>query len=220
MQLNKYIDHTKLKSITTEADIKQLCQEAIKYEFKNVCVPPYYVALCKQLLNNTSVGITTVIGFPLGYTSPVIKQAAAEEAFWSGADEIDVVVNLAMVKNQAYKEIFKELKTLKIIAGQRIVKLILEISELTKVEIIKLCEIAVEAEIDFVKTSTGFSSHGATINMVKLMASTVNGKIEVKAAGGINDLSKCMAIIQAGATRIGTSNGVKIMEQFNKKQHT
>ena len=208
--LNSYIDHTNLKPTATKQDIEQLCQEAMQYQFFSVCVPAYYVAFCKSQLAKTNIKVCTVISFPHGNEPTLIKQAATEEASINGADEIDYVINLHMVKNQEYKEILAEMRAIKTIAEKRVVKVILEICELNKNEITKLCELAVTAGLDFVKTSTGFGQSGATVNALKLMKATVNNKVEIKASGGIRDYNKCQEMIKAGATRIGTSSSVRI----------
>ncbi len=214
MKLNKYIDHTNLKTTATFKDIEILCQEAIKYNFASVCVLPCYVAFCHEQLKNTTIKVCTVIGFPLGANTRVVKKLELEDAILLGADEIDFVVNLTDVKNKQFDAISKEFQEIKNLISDGICKVILETCLLTDAEIIKLCQIAQKNNIDFVKTSTGFSTGGATIHAVQLMKKALNAKTEIKASGGIKNLDQAQAFIKAGATRIGTSSGVAIMTEY------
>ena len=216
MEYNKYIDHTNLKPFATLNDIMKLCSEANYYKFKSVCVNPAYVETAKELLNGSEVLICTVIGFPLGQNTTDVKKFEVIDAISKGADEVDVVLNVAEMKNKNYDYILNELKEIVKAADGVLVKLILETCYLTDEEIIKACQLASEAGIDFVKTSTGFGTQGATVEAVKLMKNNINSNMKVKASGGIKTKEDFLKMIDAGAERIGTSNGVQIMEGFNE----
>lgn len=216
MKLNKYIDHTNLKPTATLSDIHKLCNEALKYDFASVCVFPTYVSLCRKLLKNTTVKVCTVVGFPFGNNTIMIKKAEAEDAVLWGANEIDFVVNLSAVKNNDWESIKNEMQEMKSVLTDSTCKAILETCLLTQQEIIKLCLIAKECNIDYVKTSTGYSTGGATIPIVELMVKNSGNHLKVKASGGIKTYKQAQAFIKAGASRIGTSNGVAIMEESNQ----
>lgn len=211
MKINQYIDHTLLKSSTTERDIIDLCNEAKKYQFYTVCVNSCYVALAKQLLTKSSVKICTVVGFPLGANATEAKVFEAQKAIEDGADEIDMVINIGLLKSKNYVAVFKDISDVKLAIGRVPLKVILEISELSKNEIIKACEICLDAKADFIKTSTGFSKGGATLTAVKIIRKTVRDQAKIKASGGIRDLETVKKYIDAGADRIGTSSGVAIL---------
>ncbi|MEZ4856944.1 MAG: deoxyribose-phosphate aldolase [Gelidibacter sp.] len=211
MKINQYIDHTLLKSSTTERDIIDLCNEAKKYQFYAVCVHSCYVALAKQLLSKSSVKICTVVGFPLGANATEAKVFEAQKAIEDGADEIDMVINIGLLKSKNYVAVFKDISDVKLAIGRIPLKVILEISELSKNEIIKACEICLDAKADFIKTSTGFSKGGATLTAVKIIRKTVKDQAKIKASGGIRDLETVKKYIDAGADRIGTSSGVAIL---------
>ncbi|WP_342252349.1 deoxyribose-phosphate aldolase [Spiroplasma endosymbiont of Amphibalanus improvisus] len=217
MQINKYIDHTLLKSTATQADIKKLCEEALEYNFFSVCINPYWIKYAKTLLKDSDVKVCTVIGFPLGANSSINKKAEAIQAIQDGADELDMVINNGLLLGENYSECLKDMKSVKETTNNNkvLVKIILENCLLTNEQIKKACELALEAKIDFVKTSTGFSEHGATIEHVKLMKQTVGDNAKVKAAGGVRSYEDAINMIEAGASRLGTSNGVAIMK--NKK---
>lgn len=213
MDINSMIDHTLLKPNSSKDEIEQLCNEAIKYQFAAVCVNPYYVSYCKKLLKNTDVKIATVVGFPLGASTKNTKVFETIDAINKGADEIDMVINIAALKDGAYQVVSDEIKDIVKAAHKRVlVKVIIETCLLNDDEKKKACELALEAGADFVKTSTGFSTGGATVEDVKLMKSVVGDKMQVKASGGIRDLEAAKMMIEAGATRLGTSSGVKIVE--------
>ncbi|WP_338971156.1 deoxyribose-phosphate aldolase [Spiroplasma endosymbiont of Panorpa germanica] len=212
MNLNKYIDHTLLKADATESQIIKLCEEAKEFDFATVCVNPYWIKLAKKNLQGSQVGITTVIGFPLGANHSDVKACETNQALKDGATEIDMVINIGALKSQQYDVVLEDMKKVKKAAGSNIVKVIFETALLTKEEIIKACELAVEAKLDFVKTSTGFSTQGATIENVTLMKKTVAGKALVKAAGGVRNLQDAQEMIKAGADRLGTSGGVAIIQ--------
>lgn len=211
MKYNKLIDHTILKQNATLADIEKICKEAIEYDFMSVCVNPAYVEMCANLLKNSDVKVCTVIGFPLGANSTAVKVFETHDAVKNGADEIDMVINVTMLKDKEYNYVFNEIKAIKNACEGKLLKVILETCLLTDEEIIKACELSVEAGADFVKTSTGFSTGGATVHHVALMRKTVGPNVGVKASGGIRTHEDLLAMVEAGANRIGTSAGCKII---------
>ena len=212
MNINSYIDHTLLRSTATERDIIDHCNEAKKYNFYTVCVNSCYVRLAKQLLKDSEVKICTVVGFPLGASSTEAKVFEAKQAINDGADEIDMVMNLGEFKSKNYVEVFKDIKEVKTAIGKTPLKVIIEISELSKNGIVKACEICVDAKADFVKTSTGFSKSGATLTAVKIMKKTVKDNCQIKASGGIRDFETAKKYIDAGVNRLGTSSGIAIIK--------
>ncbi|RUO86592.1 deoxyribose-phosphate aldolase [Spiroplasma endosymbiont of Megaselia nigra] len=218
MKLNKYIDHTLLKPDATIVEIKKLCAEAKEYDFASVCINPTYVQLAHNLLQNTTVNVCVVVGFTLGANATITKVTEISTALAEGATEIDMVMNISKFKSNNYDLVRADMAACKKAAGQHIVKVILETCLLSDTEIIKACQLAEEAGLDFVKTSTGFSKAGATIANVKLMKKTVGERMQVKAAGGVRTKDDALAMITAGATRIGTSGGVNIMK--NKPHRT
>lgn len=211
MELKAYIDHTLLKPSTSEREIMSLCNEAITYNFKTVCINSCYVAIAKQALKGTPVEICTVVGFPLGASSTQTKIFEAKQAIKDGATEIDMVINLGYLKSRNYVAVFKDISDVKVAIGKIPLKVIIEISELSKNEIVKACEICIDGRADFVKTSTGFSKSGATLTAVKIIKKTLKGKAKIKAAGGIRDAETALKYIEVGVDRIGTSSGVDIM---------
>ena len=209
------IDHTLLKPDATKDMIKTLCEEAAEYKFAAVCVNPYYVKLCKEILNDTDVKVATVIGFPLGANTKEVKAYETQDAINNGADEIDMVINIGALKFKDYKTVKEDIEAVVDVAkGKAIVKVIIETCLLTDEEKVKACELAMEAEADFVKTSTGFSTGGANIKDVKLMKSIVGDKLGVKASGGVRELDTAKKMVEAGATRLGTSSGIKIAKEI------
>ncbi|MBO0445175.1 deoxyribose-phosphate aldolase [Enterococcus ureilyticus] len=213
MELNQMIDHTILKADAKEEDVLRIIEEAKKYEFFSVCINPCWVALAKEHLAGTSVAVCTVIGFPLGANTSEVKAYEATDAINNGATEVDMVINVGALKSKQYKKVLKDIQAVVDAAkGQALVKVIIETALLTDEEKIKVCELAKEVGADFVKTSTGFSTGGATVADVKLMRETVGPDMGVKASGGIHNEAQAKAMIDAGATRIGTSAGVAIME--------
>lgn len=217
---NKYIDHTLLKPDCSLKDIEKLCDEAIKYDFKSVCVNPGFVSFCKNKLKNSNVLVCSVIGFPLGATTTQVKAFEAKEAIENGADEIDMVINISKLKDKDYEYVLNDIKKVVKSSKDHIVKVIIETCLLTNEEKIKVCELAVEAGANFVKTSTGFSTGGATIEDVKLMRKVVGPKIGVKASGGVRNKEDMINFINAGATRIGTSSGPKlILGEINDEKY-
>jgi deoxyribose-phosphate aldolase len=213
MKLNLYIDHTLLKPEATLTQIEKLCQEAREYEFASVCLNSYYVKKAAALLAGSPVKVCTVVGFPLGASTMETKRFEAMKAVAEGAREIDMVINNSALKSGDWQYVLDDMSSLAQVCHQQgsILKVILETCLLTEEEKKKACELAVMAKADFVKTSTGFSTAGATIEDVKLMRSIV-GTLGVKASGGIRDLAAAKAMIEAGATRLGTSAGVEIMK--------
>lgn len=213
MELNKYIDHTNLKANATMKDIEKLCNEAIEYGFASVCVNPYYVGLASELLNGSNVGVCTVIGFPLGMNTISVKEYEAIDAINNGATEIDMVINVGALKDKDYEYVKKEIETVRDSIGGKTLKVIIETCYLTEQEIVKMTEICNETFVNFIKTSTGFGSAGATINHVQLMNDNKFDVLEIKASGGIKTRKDMISMIEAGATRIGTSSGVEIMKE-------
>lgn len=211
MNINKYIDHTLLKPSATERQIIELCNEAKKYDFYAVCVNSCYVALARHILSKTTVKVVSVIGFPLGATATEAKVFEATNAVKEGADEIDMVLNIGFLRSKNYLSVFKDISDVKEAIGKTPLKVILEISELSKNEIVKACEICLDAKVDFIKTSTGFSKSGATLTAVKIIKKTVKDRAKIKASGGIRDVETALKYIDAGADRIGTSSGVAMM---------
>jgi len=216
MDISNYIDYTLLKPTTTEREIIELCNEAKENGFYSVCISSCYVALAKQLLEDSDVKVCTVVGFPLGSMSTPSKIFEAEKAIEDGADEIDMVINLGYLKSRNYVSVLKDISDVKIAIGKTPLKVIIEISELNKNEIIKASEICLDAKADFIKTSTGFSKSGATLTAVKIIKKTIKNKTKIKASGGIIDFDTVLKYIDAGADRIGTSTAVK--NKNNKRQ--
>ena len=213
MDISKAIDHTLLKPDASKAGIRKLCNEAALYGFKAVCVNPSHVVLCKELLKGTDVKVATVVGFPLGANTTETKVFETKDSVLKGADEIDMVINIGALKEGDYKLVEDDIKAVvDACRGQAIVKVIIETCLLTDDEKRKVCELSMSAGAHFVKTSTGFSTGGATVEDVALMKSVVGDNLEVKASGGVRDRETAIKMIEAGATRIGTSSGIKIIE--------
>lgn len=212
MKLNKLIDHTLLKPEATKAQIEKLCGEAKEYDFKSVCVNPYYVKYAKELLKGSDVLVCTVIGFPLGQNTTEIKVAETKDSIQNGADEIDMVINIGALKSKDEDYVLNEIKEIRNACKGKTLKVIIETCLLTDEEKITACKLSKEAEADFVKTSTGFSTHGATVEDVKLMRETVGEDMGVKASGGIRDRETALKMVEAGATRLGVSAGVEIVK--------
>lgn len=213
MELNKYIDHTLLKADANETQITKLCDEAKKYDFMSVCVNTCYVPLCAKLLKGTNVKVCCVVGFPLGAMETSSKAYEAKRAIEDGAKEVDMVINVGKVKSGDFDYVKNDIKAIvDTCKGKALTKVIIETCLLTDDEKAKVCTIAKDVGADFVKTSTGFSTGGATIDDVKLMRKTVGPNMGVKASGGVRTKEAALAMIEAGATRIGTSNGISIVE--------
>ncbi|MCK4796052.1 MAG: deoxyribose-phosphate aldolase [Spirochaetes bacterium] len=211
-EITKLIDHTLLKPEAAQEDIKTICDEALKYEFYSVCVNPWWVKIVKQRLKESKVKVCTVIGFPLGMTN--IKAEEAKKAIYDGADELDMVIAIGALKSELYNDVKKDIE--QVVKLGKPVKVILETCLLNEEQIRLACRLSIEAKASFVKTSTGFSKEGAKENLVKIMRQEVKELLGVKASGGIRDLQKLIAMIKAGANRVGTSNSIKIIEEFIK----
>lgn len=206
MDINKFIDYTNLKSTATKEDIKKLCDEAIKYDFASVCVNPCYVELAHDLLKGSNVSVCTVVGFPLGMNMTSVKEFEAIAAIESGADEIDMVINIGALKDRDYEYVKNEIETIRDSIGGKVLKVIIETCYLTDEEIIKMTEICNETFVNFIKTSTGFGSRGASIDDIKLINNHRNEVLEIKASGGIKTFEEVMDYIDNGVTRLGMSD--------------
>jgi deoxyribose-phosphate aldolase len=211
LPLENYIDHTLLKPSATRENIIQLCEEAKKYNFFAVCINGSFVKLAKRELINSNVKIVAVVGFPLGTTAISIKVLETKTCINDGADEIDMVINVGMLKSKDFKYLENEIQAVKNELGDRVLKVIIETCYLTDEEKKVVCEIAMNAGADFVKTSTGFGTDGATIADVKLIKEVLKGQLSIKASGGISDKETALSYISLGVTRIGTSSGIKIV---------
>ena len=208
------IDHTLLKMTASWQEIKTLCDEAVRFRTASVCVPPSYVKLIHDTYGET-VNICTVIGFPLGYNVTGAKVFEAQEAIRSGASEIDMVINAGEVKNGNFEKVLEEIKEIKKACGSKILKVIIETCYLTEDEKIRMCKIVTEAGADFIKTSTGFGTAGATLADVELFKKHIGPEVKIKAAGGVKTRGDLEAFINAGAARIGTSSAVKLLSGEN-----
>jgi len=213
----KYIDHTLLNPDATQENIDNLINEAIEYTFKSVCVHPSWVKYCAQKLVNTEVAVCTVVGFPLGAQTIETKQFEAEDAMAKGATEIDMVINIGRLKSADYTYIEREIKSLvEVTRDKALLKVIIETALLSDDEKIAVLKIARNHQVDFVKTSTGFATGGATVADIKLMKDIVGDSVQIKASGGIRTLNDFQQMTQAGATRIGASAGIAIMHEINQ----
>ncbi|MDK2934927.1 MAG: deoxyribose-phosphate aldolase [Clostridiales bacterium] len=211
--LEKFIDHTVLKPDATEQQVIKACEEAKTYGFASVCVNPHFVSLVKEQLQGSNVKVCTVVGFPLGATTTKVKVFETKDALANGAQEIDMVINVGAIKDKKYDLVEEDIKAVvDACKGKAIVKVILETCLLTDEEKVTACEIARKAGADFVKTSTGFSTGGATVEDVKLMRKTVGADMGVKASGGVRTYQTAKEMIEAGASRIGCSASISILE--------
>ncbi len=210
--INKYIDHTLLKPTATKNDVIRLCDEAKQYDFFSVCVNSCYVALAKDQLKDSIVKVCCVVGFPLGAMSTEAKAFETKQALIDGADEIDMVINIGMLRSKDFDKVWKDIEAVKNIIRNNILKVIIETCYLTDMEIIKASELALQSGADYIKTSTGFGGGGATIHDVKLMKSVAKGICGIKASGGIKDYKTAKQYIDLGVTRLGVSSGIAIME--------
>jgi deoxyribose-phosphate aldolase len=214
LNIAQMIDHSLLKPEATKEEIRKLCEEGRKYGFASVCVNPVWVCFCSGLLKESSVRICTVSGFPLGANKPEVKAQEAETAIKEGADEIDMVTNIGALKSGDFKLVEEDIKAVRNAIGkERILKVIIETAVLSNEEKIKATQMIIAGGADFVKTSTGFGYPGATVEDVKLLKKVAGDRIRIKASGGIRDYETALKLIEAGANRIGTSSGVKIVEQ-------
>ncbi|WP_439243180.1 deoxyribose-phosphate aldolase [Lonepinella sp. BR2474] len=217
-ELAKFIDHTALTAEKTEKDIIQLCQEALAHHFCSVCINSGYIPLAKQQLAGSDVKICTVVGFPLGANLSAVKAFEAEQAIVAGAEEIDMVINVGWIKSGKWDAVQADIQAVLAACKGKTLKVILETCLLTKDEIVKACEICRDLNVGFVKTSTGFNKGGATVEDIALMRQTVGEKLGVKASGGVRDTETAMAMINAGATRIGASAGIAIISGLQDNQ--
>jgi len=211
MKIQEYIDHTLLKPTAGPEDIKRLCWEAMDFKFFAVCVNSAYVPLACRELKGSGVKLAAVIGFPLGAMATKVKIQEAAYCLEQGADEIDMVINLGWLTSGNYAKVLEELKSLKALVAAKVLKVIIETCYLSDEEIVKACELVVESGADFVKTSTGFGTAGATYADVALMKATVGNKVKIKASGGIRDRETALKYIEMGVSRLGTSSGTKIV---------
>ncbi len=215
MKTSKYIDHTVLKQDAVKADIIKLCNEAVENDFASVCINPYWIPVAKEILKGTGVDVCTVIGFPLGANATATKAFETKQAIQDGATEIDMVINVGALKDKEYDVVYNDIKAVVEAANGTLVKVIIETCLLTDEEKVKACELSVKANAHFVKTSTGFSTGGATKEDIALMRKTVGPNVGVKASGGVRTPEDFSAMIEAGATRIGTSSGIKLLSGQN-----
>ncbi|MEX2349254.1 MAG: deoxyribose-phosphate aldolase [Flavobacteriaceae bacterium] len=219
--LHQYIDHTLLKATATQSDIKQLCKEAIEHNFYAVCVNSGYVAFAKAQLAQSNVKVCSVVGFPLGAMSTPAKACEAKQAIADGADEIDMVINIGALKSENFDAVWKDIEGVKKAIGNKVLKVILETCYLNKAEIIKASELALFSGADFVKTSTGFGTGGASEEAVTLMKCVVENNAKVKASGGIKDKETALKYLKLGVDRIGTSSGIAIVtDKTPEDEHT
>ena len=212
MKKSKYIDHTLLKPASTKEQLVKLCAEAKEHDFRTVCVNPCWIPLCKKELAGTDVGVCTVIGFPLGAMSTAAKAYEAADAVKAGADEVDMVINIGMLKDHEDEYVINDIAEVKKAIGDTTLKVIIETCLLNEEEKVRACGLIEKAGAQFVKTSTGFSTGGATLEDVILLKKTVGDRLEVKAAGGVRTPADLDAMIEAGATRIGTSSGISLIK--------
>lgn len=206
------VEHTLLAQTATWQEIKQICEDAMTYQTASVCIPPSFVKQAKEYVGDR-MAVCTVIGFPNGYNTTEVKKAETEDAIQKGADEIDMVINLGWVKEQRFDLIEEEIRVLKEACGEKILKVIIETCLLSEEEKIKMCEVVTKAGADFIKTSTGFSTRGATLEDIELFAKHVGSGVKIKAAGGIASFEDGEAFIKAGASRLGTSRLIKLMKE-------
>ena len=219
MDIAQMIDHSLLKPEAIRQEIRRVCEEGEKYGFATVCINPVWVSLCVDLLKESPVKICTVSGFPLGASRPEVKAKEADVAIREGADEIDMVANIGALRSGDFKLVEEDIKAVRNAMGnEKILKVIIETAVLTDEEKIKATEIVMACGADFVKTSTGFGYPGATVEDVKLLKKRVGDRIRIKASGGIRDYNSALGLIQAGANRIGTSSGIKIVEQSKRAE--
>jgi deoxyribose-phosphate aldolase len=209
MDISEYVDFTLIKPTATERDIINLCDQAKLLQFYAICINSCYVALAKQILKNSPIKICTVIGYPLGSTSTQAKVYEAKKAIEDGADEIDMVINLGYLKSRNYVSVLKDISDVKFAIGETPLKVVIEISELSKNEIIKACDICIDAKADFIKTSSGFSKSGTTLTAVKIIKKTVKDSMRIHAFDGIDDYETAIKYLEAGADRIGTSTNIE-----------
>lgn len=211
IEMLHFVDHTQLKAYATWEDIQTLCKEAIEYKTASVCIPPCYIKRVNEMYGDT-INICTVIGFPLGYSTTEAKTAECRQALADGANELDMVINISDVKNGDYDKVEKEIETLKNVVGDKVLKVIIETCYLTEDEKIAMCKAVTNAGADFIKTSTGFGTGGATIEDIKLFKKHIGPNVKMKAAGGVKTVKDLEDFIEEGCSRIGTSSAIKLIQ--------
>lgn len=210
-EILKHVDHTLLTQGATWAEIRQICDDAVKYGTASVCIPPSYVAQVKEYVQD-KMAVCTVIGFPNGYMTTAAKEFETKDALLNGADEIDMVINIGWLKDKKYDLLENEIRTLKAVCGEKILKVIIETCLLTEEEKVKMCEIVTAAGADYIKTSTGFSKAGATFEDIALFAKNIGENVKMKAAGGIASMDDAEKFLELGADRLGTSRIIKLVK--------
>lgn len=209
-EILQHVDHTQLKAFATWEDIEALCREAVEYQTASVCIPPCYIRRVHEMFGD-KLNICTVVGFPLGYSVTEAKEAETRKALEDGASEVDMVVNISDVKNRDYEAVKREIKALKTIVGDRILKVIIETCYLTQEEKIAMCRAVTEAGADYIKTSTGFGTAGATMEDIRLFKANIGPNVKMKAAGGVKTVGDMEAFLAEGCDRIGTSSAIKLI---------
>jgi len=217
-EIMRHVDHTQLKAFATWEDIKKLCDEAVEYQTASVCIPPCYIQRVKEAYGE-QINICTVVGFPLGYSVTEAKIAETKKALEDGASEIDMVINISDVKNGDYAAVEKEIEALKEVVGDKILKVIIETCYLTEEEKIAMCKAVTAAGADYIKTSTGFGTAGATISDIRLFKENIGEHVKMKAAGGVKTVEDLEAFLQEGCDRIGTSSAVKLIQGHKTNEY-
>lgn len=217
-EIMRHVDHTQLKAFATWEDIKKLCDEAVEYQAASVCIPPCYIQRVKEAYGE-QINICTVVGFPLGYSVTEAKIAETKKALEDGASEIDMVINISDVKNGDYAAVEKEIAALKEVVGDKILKVIIETCYLTEEEKIAMCKTVTAAGADYIKTSTGFGTAGATISDIRLFKENIGEHVKMKAAGGVKTVEDLEAFLQEGCDRIGTSSAVKLIQGHKTNEY-
>ena len=217
-EIMRHVDHTQLKAFATWEDIKKLCAEAVEYQTASVCIPPCYIQRVKEAYGE-QINICTVVGFPLGYSVTEAKIAETKKALEDGASEIDMVINISDVKNGDYAAVEKEIAALKEVVGDKILKVIIETCYLTEEEKIAMCKAVTAAGADYIKTSTGFGTAGATISDIRLFKENIGEHVKMKAAGGVKTVEDLEAFLQEGCDRIGTSSAVKLIQGHKTNEY-
>lgn len=217
-EIMRHVDHTQLKAVATWEDIKKLCDEAVEYQTASVCIPPCYIQRVKEAYGE-QINICTVVGFPLGYSVTEAKIAETKKALEDGASEIDMVINISDVKNGDYAAVEKEIAALKEVVGDKILKVIIETCYLTEEEKIAMCKAVTAAGADYIKTSTGFGTAGATISDIRLFKENIGEHVKMKAAGGVKTVEDLEAFLQEGCDRIGTSSAVKLIQGHKTNEY-
>lgn len=216
LEILKFVDHTLLKPFATWEDIKILCDEAIEYKTASVCIPPCYVKRVHNTYGN-KITICTVIGFPLGYSVTQAKLAECKQAIEDGANELDMAVNISDVKNKEYKKVEEEIASIRKVAGSKILKVIVETCYLSEEEKIEMCHVVTDAGADYIKTSTGFGTGGATIEDIRIFKQHIGANVKIKASGGIKTIGEMEEFINEGCSRIGTSSAIKMINDADKR---